>query len=136
MSFSEDQSVVLFDGVCGLCNGAVDFILSHDKAGYFVFAALQSKKGQEVLAKHGLPQDEFDSFLLLEHGRLYEKSTAALRVAHGLGYPWRLAYVFKLVPRFLRDAVYGLVAKNRYRWFGKKEACRMPTPEERKRFLL
>lgn len=127
--------VVLFDGVCNLCNGSVNFLLDRDHRETFRFASLQSDAGQRLLAEHGLPADDFDSFVLVEEGRAYTRSTAALRVARRLGFPWRLASLLLVIPAFLRDPFYDLVAKNRYRWFGKEETCRVPTPELRARFL-
>lgn len=132
----QDGPVVLFDGVCNLCNGAVNFIIDRDPSARFRFAALQSSQAAELLAPLGrVPEAEPNSFILVEDGRLYERSTAALRVARRMGGAWRLFYAFILIPRPIRDAAYRFIAKNRYRWFGKAEACRMPTPELRARFL-
>lgn len=129
-------AVVLFDGVCNLCNGAVNFIIDRDPSARFRFAALQSDQAAGLLAPLGrVPEAEPSSFVLVEDGRVYERSTAALRVARKLPGAWKLFYAFIIVPRPLRDAVYRFVARNRYRWFGKAEACRMPTPELRARFL-
>jgi predicted DCC family thiol-disulfide oxidoreductase YuxK len=129
-------AVVLFDGVCNLCNGSVNFIIDRDPTARFRFAALQSSQATELLARLGqAPQPEPQSVLLVEDGRLYERSTAALRIARRLRGGWKLLYAFIVVPRPLRDAVYGFIARNRYRWFGKSEACRVPTPELRARFL-
>lgn len=130
-----DQAVVLFDGVCTLCDNTVQFILKRDKKGYFQFASLQSEAGQELLKKYNLPTEDFDSFILLEHGELYQRSTGALRVCRRLGGGWPLLYVFIIVPTFIRNTVYNWVARNRYRWFGKKDACMMPKPEWKERFL-
>ncbi len=136
---SPGPAIVLFDGVCNLCDAAVQFVLDHDARGRFVFAALQSEEGRRVLARAGMtpgePGADPDSIVLVEGGRAYERSDAALRIARGLGAPWSLAAVFLAVPRFLRDAVYRFVARRRYRWFGKKAACRVPTPSLRERFL-
>jgi predicted DCC family thiol-disulfide oxidoreductase YuxK len=132
----QDSPVVLFDGVCNLCNGAVNFIIDRDPAARFRFAALQSTQAAELLAPLGrAPEADPNSFILVEDGRLYERSTAALRVARRMGGAWKLFYAFIIIPRPIRDAAYRFVAKNRYRWFGKAEACRMPTPELRARFL-
>lgn len=129
--------VVLFDGVCNLCNGAVQFIVDRDPAARFHFASLQSQRAAELLRAHGRepPEGDPESVLLLEDGRVYERSTAALRIARRLSGGWPLFYAFLIVPRFLRDAVYSLIARYRYRWFGKSEQCRVPTPELRARFL-
>jgi predicted DCC family thiol-disulfide oxidoreductase YuxK len=129
------QSIVLFDGDCGLCNGVVKFVLRHDGRGRFRFAPLQSPAGQSLLQRHGLPPEGVNSFLLLESGRMFSRSTAALRLARRLGGVWSMFYYLVLVPRPLRDAVYALIAKYRYRLFGRSDACTMPTPEQKRRFL-
>lgn len=129
------KAIVLFDGVCNLCDNTVQFILKRDKKGYFQFASLQSEAGQELLKKYDLPTDDFDSFVLLENGKLYQRSTGALRVCRRLGAAWPLLYTFIIVPAFIRNAIYNWVARNRYRWFGKKDACMMPKPEWKERFL-
>ncbi|MCP3144726.1 thiol-disulfide oxidoreductase DCC family protein [Pyxidicoccus xibeiensis] len=129
-------AVVLFDGVCNLCNGAVNFIIDRDPTARFRFAALQSAQAATLLAPLGrVPEAEPNSFILVEGGRVYERSTAALRVARKLPGAWKLFYAFVVIPTPIRDAVYKLIARNRYRWFGKADACRMPTPELRARFL-
>ncbi|MBS1685457.1 MAG: thiol-disulfide oxidoreductase DCC family protein [Bacteroidetes bacterium] len=127
--------LVLFDGVCNLCNASVQFVIRHDTEGRFRFAALQSDAGHKVLAEHGLTTDKFDSFIYLRQGQLYQRSTAALYLMRDLGGAWGLLYAFIIVPRPLRDAVYDLVARYRYRWFGRRESCMMPTEELRGRFL-
>ena len=127
---------MLFDGVCNLCNAVTRFVIQHDPSpGRFRFAALQSATGQRLLREHGLPTDDFDGFVLVEDGRASLRSTAALRVLKRLGLPWSLLWLLILVPRPLRDPVYGWIARNRYRWFGKREACMVPTPDVRARFL-
>jgi predicted DCC family thiol-disulfide oxidoreductase YuxK len=131
----ERHPVVLFDGVCNLCNATVQFIIRHDKAERFRFASLQGRFGQEVLAAHQLPPNELDTFLLLDGGKLFARSTGALALCRRLGGWWQLLYVFMLIPAPLRDLVYGFVARNRYRWFGKRETCYLPSPALRKRFL-
>ncbi|ADO69487.1 thiol-disulfide oxidoreductase DCC family protein [Stigmatella aurantiaca] len=129
-------AVVLFDGVCNLCNGTVNFIIDRDPTSYFRFAALQSPQAAELLAPLGrVPEAEPQSIFLVEGGKLYERSTAALRIARRMGGAWKGLYAFIVVPAPLRDAVYRFIANHRYRWFGKAEACRMPTPELRERFL-
>lgn len=127
--------VVFFDGVCNLCNGAVQFIIKRDRKAYFRFAALQSTAGQRALRKFGLPADHFDSFLLMENNRLYSQSAAALRVCRGLDGFWKLLYVFIIVPPIIRDFFYRIIAGNRYRWFGRRESCMMPTADLQGRFL-
>lgn len=128
---------MLFDGVCNLCNGTVQFIIDRDPNGLFRFAALQSDAAKTALAARGraTPEGEPDSVLLLDGDRVYERSDAALRIARRLSSAWRLFFVFIVVPRFIRDLVYRFIAKHRYRWFGKTEECRVPTPELRARFL-
>lgn len=137
MSAEPTTSVVFFDGVCNLCNGTVQFILDHDKREQFRFAPLQSEAAEKLLAGRGLAKDReaLDSVILLEGDKVYERSDAALRIARRLGGLWSALYVFIVIPRFLRDAVYKLIARNRYRWFGRTEQCRVPTPELRARFL-
>ena len=130
----DPKPIVLFDGVCNLCSGSVQFILKRDKNNLFQFASLQSKPGQEYLKKFNLPADTFNSFVLVEGDKIYTRSTAALRIARNLK-GWKWLYGFRIVPKFIRDAVYNLIAKNRYRWFGKKDECWIPTPELKSRFL-
>lgn len=129
------HGIVLFDGVCNFCDASVRFVLDRDPGGYFRFASLQSEVGRRLLAEHGLPVDELASVVLIEEGRAHTRSDAALRIARRLRGAWRLLGVFRVVPRSLRDAVYDRVAANRYRWFGKRELCEIPSPEVRARFL-
>lgn len=142
-----DGPVVLFDGTCNLCNGAVQFILDHERGGALRFAALQSEAGSALLERAagveaarallaGARGDgDPDSVVLVEDDRAYTHSTAALRIARYLRWPYRGLVLFTVVPRFVRDAVYRFVARRRYRWFGKSETCRVPTPELRARLL-
>ena len=131
--------IILFDGVCNLCNGFVQFVIRQDPAGRFRFAALQSAAGQAVLKAHGLDAAiiaaEPDSVLLELNGQLYSHSDAVLRIARGLGGPWRLLLAGYVLPRPWRDAAYRFVARHRYRWFGQQESCWLPTPELQGRFL-
>ncbi len=129
------DSIVIFDGVCNLCNSSVDFIIRRDKRDHFKVTANQHETGKRLLAEHGVNPKQVDTLFLYEGGNLYHRSTAALKIARGLGFPWSLFYVFMVIPRPIRDAVYRLIANNRYRWFGKKETCRLPTPEERAKFV-
>ena len=129
------RSIVLFDGVCNLCNGAVQFIINRDPEGRFSFASLQSAAGQARLREFGLSTDAFDSFVLVEGGKAYTRSTAALRIARQLPGPWRFLYALIIVPRPLRDWAYDLVARNRYRLFGRRDSCMIPTPELKAKFL-
>jgi predicted DCC family thiol-disulfide oxidoreductase YuxK len=130
-------TVVLFDGVCNLCNGFVQFVIEHDAAGQFRFAALQSGAGQALLREYGLPTPaEPDSVVLLADGQAYTHSAAALGILARLNGRWAvLAQVGQWVPRPMRDAVYRLIARYRYRWFGRQESCWLPTPELKARFL-
>ena len=131
-----EHPVVLFDGVCNFCNGMVNFLIRQDKKGIFRFAALQSETGQKLLEQHHLPKTDFDSFVLIENGKVYTSSTAGLRLYGKLPWYWKWTQLFWIIPRPLRNAVYALIARNRYRWFGKKEQCMLPTPDVRSRFLL
>jgi predicted DCC family thiol-disulfide oxidoreductase YuxK len=125
--------VIYFDGYCGLCNGFVDFVLARDRGRRFRFAPLQ---GTAARARFGDPGDVDPTTILLEdEGTVFERSTAALRIITALGGIWRLAGLLRLVPRFIRDAVYDWIARNRYGWFGKRDSCRLPSSEERAVFL-
>ncbi|WP_028540244.1 thiol-disulfide oxidoreductase DCC family protein [Paenibacillus sp. J14] len=130
-----NEHVILFDGVCHLCQGAVKFIIKHDPAGRFRFASLQSQAGSRLLQAAGAHEKSLDSVVLIENGTYYIRSAAALRIARGLRYPWPLLYALIVIPKGLRDAVYQFIAKHRYRWFGKDETCLVPTRELRERFL-
>ena len=134
------HAVVLFDGVCNLCNGFVNFVIDHDPAGYFKFAALQTDAARKVLGAEGANEqpDEgsiLSSIVLVEDGQTYRRSTAALRIVRHFTGPWPLLYLLIAVPRPLRDVVYDWIARNRYDWFGKRDQCRVPTPELQERFL-
>ena len=128
------SSILLFDGVCNFCNDSVNFIICRDSDKKFKFAPLQSDYGIEMRKKYGIA-DDVDSIVLIEDGRAYTHSTAALRIAKNLGGIYSLAYVFIIVPVFIRDFLYKSFARNRYRMFGKKDMCMMPTPEVRERFI-
>lgn len=128
-----ENPVILFDGVCNFCNSSVNFIIEHDKKGYFKFAPLQSEIGKTLVDKFGL--NDVDSIILVKDGKAYTHSTAALKFIKHLDGIWSWAYIFVVIPRPIRDFFYKLFAKNRYRLFGKKEVCMMPTPEIRARFL-
>jgi predicted DCC family thiol-disulfide oxidoreductase YuxK len=127
--------ILLFDGVCNLCNSWVQLVIKHDKKGRFRFAALQSDAGQELLKKSGLPLSNFTSLVLIEGDKIYQRSSAALRIAKQLSGLWPLAYALIIIPPFIRDGVYNSIAGNRYRWFGRQDSCMMPTPELKQRFL-
>ena len=129
----DQHPVVLFDGVCNLCNGSVVFIIQRDRRGVFRFAALQSPAAASLLGERArtLP----DSLVLIENGRVYTQSTAVLRVARRLRQPWPLVSALIVLPAPLRDWLYAWIARNRYRWFGRREVCMVPTPELQARFL-
>ncbi|MBS1919408.1 MAG: thiol-disulfide oxidoreductase DCC family protein [Bacteroidetes bacterium] len=131
----ENKSILLFDGVCNLCNHSVQFIIKRDKKKRFLFASLQGKTGQELFSKFNLPLNGFNSFVLIENEKAYTRSTGALKVCKKLKGGWRLLYAFIIVPKFIRDGVYNLIAKKRYKWFGKREKCMVPTQELKERFL-
>ncbi len=128
-------AIILFDGVCNLCNGFVQFVIRHDQKSYFKFAALQSEAGHAVLQQVQFTNYAFDTVVLVENGKYYTRSTAALRILRHLSGGWSLAYVAIILPAFLRDLIYAGLARNRYRWFGKQESCLLPTPELKLRFL-
>ena len=131
----DGHPIILFDGVCNFCNGAINFVLKQDKKGIFKFAPLQSEAGQMLLQHYNLSMKEFDSFILIDKGKVYKKSAASLRVMNKLPWYWKEAQILRMIPTAFRDAIYDFIAKNRYKWFGKKEQCMVPTPELRSRFL-
>ena len=125
-SDSFNHPVILFDGMCNLCSGVVQFVVKSDKKNYFKFASLQSDYGKLLLTQNGLPISEFNSFLLYYNNKLYYKSTAALMVARLMGRGMQLLYFFIIIPRVIRDYIYTIIAQNRYKWFGKKTVCWIP----------
>jgi len=127
--------VVLFDGVCNLCNGFVQFVIARDRRGYFRFGPLQSAAAQRLIDTARGSRPVPDSIVLIADGRLWTRSSAALRIARRLAFPWPMLYVFVVVPRPLRDRLYDIVARNRYQWFGRREVCIAPTAELRGRFI-
>jgi len=129
------DQIILFDGVCNLCNGSVQFVIQRDPKGRFNFAALQSDAAKQLLKDYQLPVSDLYSIILIKKGKVYQRSSAALEIARGLSGLWPLLYVFVVIPRFIRDGIYNWIAKNRYRWFGQKEECMIPTPELKSRFL-
>jgi len=128
-------TIILFDGVCNLCNGLVRFLIPRDPEGRLLFASLQSEAGQQLLKKWELSPELLNSVVVLEGGSVYTKSTAALKIARNMHGLWPVLYALILVPRFIRDPLYDWVARNRYRWFGTTEACLYPSPELKQRFL-
>ena len=127
--------MILFDGVCNLCNGFVQFVVARDPRARFQFAALQSGAAERLLGPREAHGDWPDSIFLVTEGRVLTRSAAALRILRGLRFPWPLAFAFIVVPRPLRDRIYDIVARNRYRWFGRRDVCMVPTPDLRARFL-
>lgn len=126
--------VILFDGVCNLCNGFVNFLIDQDKNNQFKFASLQSDFGENVLLENNLQTDDYQSVIALENDELFTKSAAVFKIIERLP-NWRWLRIFKVLPAFLLDVVYGFIARNRYRIFGKRDSCRLPTPELRDKFL-
>ena len=135
MKTETTHPILLFDGVCNLCNASVQFVLKRDTAGQFRFASLQSAAGQELLGQFEQAPADLSTVVLIEDGRLYTKSDAALRAARRLPGLWALLYGFIVLPRPLRNMVYDWIARNRYRWFGKEEQCMLPRAEWRERFI-
>lgn len=130
-----DKSIVIFDGYCNLCNGAVDLIIKRDPHNRFIFTANQHEAGKKLLQKFGKAPESVSTIYLVEGGHIYERSSAALKIASKMSFPFPLLGIAWIVPAFLRDPIYNFIAKNRYRWMGKKDTCRMPTPAERAKFL-
>ncbi len=127
--------VILFDGVCNLCNASVNWIIDRDKKNQFKFASLQSEYGQSVIKEFNIAGDYMDTVVLQEEEMIYLRSAAALRILKHLGGIYSIAYIFIILPEFIRDFVYNIIAKNRYRWFGKQDACRIPSPDLKAKFL-
>ena len=132
---NSNNKIVLFDGVCNLCNSSVQFIIKHDKKKQFLFASLQGKFGQEVLKKNNFSTESLNTLILIEGDKIFTRSTGVLRMLKHLGGRWSLLYGFIIFPAFIRDAVYNWVSKNRYKLFGKKDECMIPAKELKERFL-
>lgn len=132
---NEINNILLFDGVCNLCNNAVQFVIKRDRNAVIKFASLQSTIGQKLLLEHQLSNTQFDSFVYIKNNKILLKSTAALHLMKDIGGIWTLLYAFIIVPTFIRNFVYDIVAKNRYKWFGQKETCIIPNEKWSKRFL-
>jgi predicted DCC family thiol-disulfide oxidoreductase YuxK len=132
----KDKQLILFDGICNLCNTSVLYVIKHDKANRFMFAPLQSEAGKQIIEKFNIDSSQTDSILLYSKDKgLSIKSSAALKIAKHLGFPRNLMAVFFIIPTFIRNWVYDFVARNRYKWYGKKDACMIPTPELTAKFL-
>ena len=131
-----DKKIILFDGICNLCNSSVQYVIKHDKKDVFRFVAIQSELGQRIINHIGISKRHIDSIILYIPGRAYfYKSTAALEIAKRLGGIFTYTTIFRIIPSGIRDVLYDYVAKNRYKWYGKKESCMVPTPELKSKFL-
>ncbi|OGU13855.1 MAG: thiol-disulfide oxidoreductase [Ignavibacteria bacterium GWB2_35_12] len=130
-----NKPIVFFDGVCNLCNSIVQFIIRHDKKERFLFASLQSEKSKEILSNFNFTQSDIETIILLEENKLYFVSTAALKIVRHLNFLCSLLYIFIIIPKPLRNYVYRIIAKNRYKWFGKKDSCMVPSHELKNRFI-
>jgi predicted DCC family thiol-disulfide oxidoreductase YuxK len=131
----ENKSIILFDGICNLCNTSIQFIIKRDKKQHFLYASLQSDAARDILLQFHLKNSDFDSIILIENGKAFQKSTAILKIAKHLSGLWKFTYGFTIVPKGIRDFFYIIIADNRYRWFGKRESCMMPTEALKMRFL-
>jgi predicted DCC family thiol-disulfide oxidoreductase YuxK len=129
------EHIIFFDGVCNLCNSSVNFVIRHDKRNRFHFASLQWDVARELLSENYPEGDDFQTILYYDKGKIFEKSTAVLRIARQLGFQWKFAYSFIIIPKFIRDAVYMYISRNRYKWFGKRDKCMIPSPELKNKFL-
>jgi predicted DCC family thiol-disulfide oxidoreductase YuxK len=129
------DQLVLFDGVCNLCSALVQFVIRHDPAAKFRFAAIQSEIGGEIFQSHGLDPADLQTFVFVAEGKMFLRSDAAIEVVSRFGGAWRIFRIFQFVPKVLRDSIYSFIARNRYRWFGRKEVCMVPTAEIKERFL-
>ena len=132
----EQQKIILFDGVCNLCNGSVIFVLKREQEQTFKFASIQSEAGRELLEWCGLSPIYSEAVILIDHGKIYLGSSAALKIGQGLKFPWRiLSSLGLIVPKFIRDFIYAQIAQHRYQWFGKRDVCMIPTQNLKARFL-
>jgi predicted DCC family thiol-disulfide oxidoreductase YuxK len=130
-----EKPIILFDGVCNFCNALVNFIIRQDKKNVFLFAALQSEAGKKLLEHYKIDWKANDSFAVIENGKAYQKSDAVLKFYNKLPWYWKWTQIFWIFPKFIRDGVYNFIAKNRYKWFGKKDECMVPTEEVKNKFL-
>lgn len=136
VDFPTNKKIILFDGVCNLCNDAVLKVVKNDKKNEFLFASLQSETGKAITNYLKIDISKIDSIILYESGVAYDiKSTAAIKVMNDFGGLWNITHIFWVFPEFFRNFVYDFIAKNRYKWFGKKESCMIPTPELKAKFL-
>jgi len=130
-----DQPIILFDGVCNFCNSAVNFTIKRNSKANILFAAMQSEAGQQLLKQYNLSLADMKSFVFIEQGKAFDRSTGALKVCRHLSGLWPLCYYFIIIPRFVRDGIYNWIAANRYKWFGVRQECMIPAPEIKARFL-
>lgn len=135
MRVQDKYIIVLFDGICNLCNYAVDFIITRDKKNKFKVGALQEIASKNILKDYQINEEYLDSLVFIHKDKVFYKSRAALEIARNIGGIWPLLYIFIIIPAFMRNPIYDWIAKNRYKWFGKKETCRLPTNEEKRKFL-
>ena len=135
MDIKSEHKIILFDGVCNLCNSTVVRVIKKDKSDLFRFTTLQGAVGQMIVTEHGIDTAKTDSIILIDNKKAFTKSTAALRIARDLSGAYPLLYGFIIIPKPIRDWVYDYIAKNRYKWYGKKDSCMIPTPELKKKFL-
>lgn len=133
--FPDDRPIMVFDGYCGLCSGFIDFIFRHDKKGELRFLPAQSDLGEALYAHYGLKAGDYDTVLLIMDGRLYVKMDASLQIIGLMGWPWKAIEIGRLLPKFVANPLYDLIARNRISWFGAREICRLPSPQEKGRFL-
>lgn len=134
-SFPDDRPIIVFDGYCALCSGWAQFVLRHDKAEKYRLLPAQSELGRAIYMHYGLHPEDYETNILIENGEAFFKSEGSIRMAEGLGFPWSLAAIFRILPLALRDPLYEWVARNRLKFFGKRESCYRPAPQDRHRFL-
>jgi predicted DCC family thiol-disulfide oxidoreductase YuxK len=132
---NQQNPIILFDGVCNLCNGTVNFLLKHDSKKQFRFAPIPSEVAQLLFRKFQIPA-ETDSVILIKSNKVYSESDAAIEIAGMLSFPWKMMVVFRIIPKKMRDTIYRLIAKNRYRWFGKRDICKIPNPSDKESFII
>jgi len=133
--WGQHERVIVFDGICNFCNAFVNFVMGRDSRDLFKFGTLQSQPAQQILAQLHLSTQDYETFLLLENGKVFTKSTAALKILRCLDGCWPWLYVFIVIPRPLRDMVYSFIARHRYQWMGKSDTCRVPSPKEQAKFI-
>ena len=131
----ELNNTIIFDGVCNLCNASVIFIIKRDKNSIFKFLPIQSKRAHEIRKSIKINFENIDTVILIRDNNIFYQSDAALEIAGSLDYPWKIFYLFKFIPKFIRDGIYRIIARNRYQWFGKKESCMIPTADIQSKFL-